>query len=102
MNSSASSRVRFATERTSRSSQSSSYRKDGMSLMWMPAQTTLPPLATEASAAGTSSPAGAKMMAASSGSGGGSLEQPPPPAPGERGDASARAAPGRGEAEEPP
>ena len=38
--------------------------------MWMPAQTTLPPFATAASAAGTSSPAGAKMIAASSSSGG--------------------------------
>ena len=32
--------------------------KDGMSLMWMPAQTTVPPLRTAASATGTSSPAG--------------------------------------------
>jgi hypothetical protein len=36
-----------------------------MSLMWMPAQTTVPPLATAASAAGTSAPAGAKTIAAS-------------------------------------
>jgi len=37
--------------------------------MWMPAQTTLPPLTTLRSAATTSGPAGAKMIAASSGSG---------------------------------
>src|ERR1051326_7022145 len=60
-------RVRFATERTTRSPHSSSYGNDGMSLMWMPAQTTLPPLTTLRSAATTSSPAGAKMIAASSG-----------------------------------
>ena len=39
--------------------------------MWIPAQTTVPPFATAASAAGTSSPAGAKMRAASSSSGAG-------------------------------
>ena len=38
--------------------------------MWMPAQTTVPPLASARSAAGTSAPTGAKMIAASSGSGG--------------------------------
>ncbi len=38
--------------------------------MWMPAHTTVPPLATARSAAGTSSPAGAKISAASSGCGG--------------------------------
>ena len=42
-----------------------------MSLMWMPAQTTVPPLALARSAAGTSAPTGAKMIAASSSSGGG-------------------------------
>ena len=36
-----------------------------MSLMWMPAQTTLPPLRTRRSASGTSAPTGAKMIAAS-------------------------------------
>ena len=42
-----------------------------MSLMWMPAQTTVAALArSRASAAGTSAPTGAKMIAASSGSGG--------------------------------
>ena len=69
-NSSPSRRVRFATERSTRSPQSSSYGNDGMSLMWIPAQTTEPPFATAASAAGTSSPTGAKMIAASSSSGG--------------------------------
>ena len=37
-------RVRFATERSTRSPQRSSYGKDGIALMWMPAQTTVPPL----------------------------------------------------------
>src|ERR1700751_3348397 len=36
--------------------------------MWMPPQTTTPPLRTAARAAGTSAPIGAKMIAASSGS----------------------------------
>jgi len=52
-----------------------------MSLMWMPAHTTVPPLTTARSAAGTSGPAGAKMMAASSGSGGGASEVPAHSAP---------------------
>ena len=38
--------------------------------MWIPAHTTLPPLATRPSESGTSSPTGAKTMAASSSSGG--------------------------------
>ena len=38
--------------------------------MWMPAQTTVPPLATARSAGGTRGPTGAKISAASSGSGG--------------------------------
>ena len=41
-----------------------------MSVMWMPAHTTVPPGASAFSAWGTSSPAEAKMIAASSGSGG--------------------------------
>ena len=53
-----------------RSCHSSSYGNAGMSLMWMPAQTTVPPGASARSAAGTSAPTGAKMIAASSGSGG--------------------------------
>ena len=86
-NSSPSSRVRFATERSTRSPQRISYGNEGMSDMWIPAQTTVPPFATARSAAGTSSPAGAKMIAASSSSGGG-----PPPAhsaPSERANACA-------------
>ena len=55
-----------------------------MSLMWMPAQTTRPPLRTARSAAGTSAPTGAKMIAASSGSGGGSSESPAQTAPSAR------------------
>ena len=38
--------------------------------MWIPAHTTLPPLATRPRESGTSSPTGAKTMAASSSSGG--------------------------------
>jgi len=82
-NSSPSRRVRFATDRSVRSPQRSSYGKDGMSLMWMPAQTTTPPGATARSAAGTSAPAGAKMIAASSGTGGGSSDGPAQAAPSE-------------------
>jgi hypothetical protein len=37
-----------------------------MSLIWMPAHTTVPPRATALSASGTRAPSGAKMMAASS------------------------------------
>src|SRR5262245_22478071 len=75
-NSTPSSRVRFATERRTRSSQRSSYGKPGMSDMWMPAQTIVPPLAVARSAFGTSVPTGAKMIAPSSSSGGGSSDQP--------------------------
>ena len=39
-----------------------------MSLMWMPPQTTVPPLRTAASAVGTRLPTGAKISAASSSS----------------------------------
>ena len=76
MNSSPSLRVRFATERSTRSPQSRSYENGEISLMWIPAQTTTPPFATAASAAGTSAPTGAKMIAASSSSGGLSVELP--------------------------
>src|SRR5207247_914041 len=51
-NSSPSARVRFATERITRSPHSSSYGKRGMSLMWMPAQTTVPPFARTEGAEG--------------------------------------------------
>ena len=47
-----------------------------MSLMWMPAQTTRPPLRTAPSAAGTNAPTGANRMAVSKGSGGVSSEPP--------------------------
>ena len=66
----ASSRVRLATERTIRSCHRSRYGNDGISLMWMPAHTTIPPGATRDSASGTRAPTGAKMIAASSGRGG--------------------------------
>ena len=49
--------------------------------MWIPAQTTVPPFARTASAAGTSSPAGAKTIAASSSSGGRSSLPPAHSAP---------------------
>src|SRR5215510_13310104 len=52
--------TQWATEVTVRSPQSNEYGKVGMSLMWMPAQTTRPPLRVAASAAGTSAPTGAK------------------------------------------
>src|SRR3972149_2534639 len=52
-----------------------------MSLMWMPAQTTVPPGSTARRATGTSSPAGANRIAASSGSGGASPPAPAHPAP---------------------
>ena len=55
-----------------------------MSLMWMPAQTTTPPLAVAFKAAGTSCPAGAKMIAASSSSGPGPIESPAHSAPSSR------------------
>ena len=47
-----------------------------MSLMWMPAQTTMPPGRIARKAAGTRAPTGAKMMAASRGSGGSSSAPP--------------------------
>ena len=55
-----------------------------MSLMWMPAQTTRPPLRTAFSAVGTRSPTAAKMMAISSGCGGVSSDPPAHAAPSER------------------
>ena len=44
--------------------------------MWIPAQTTRPPLRTWLSAVGTRAPTGAKMIAESSGSGGASSDPP--------------------------
>ena len=55
--------------------------KAGMSLMWMPPQTTWPPLDSIASAAGTSVPTGAKMITASSSENGVSSEPPAQVAP---------------------
>jgi hypothetical protein len=66
-----------------------------MSLMWIPAQTTVPPRSTARRAAGTSSPAGAKRMAASRGSGGVSPESPAHSAPRDRANARASRSPGR-------
>src|SRR5215210_3792011 len=61
-----------------------------MSDMWMPAQTTTPPLAVLRSAGGTSWPAGAKIMAASRGSGAGAIESPAHSAPNSRAGAQQR------------
>ncbi len=66
-----------------------------MSLMWMPAQTTIPPGASTLSAWGTSGPAGAKMIAASRGSGGGSSLSPAYVAPRDRAKSCVRVSPGR-------
>ena len=68
---------------------------EGMSLMWMPAQTTRPPLRTADKAAGTSSPGVAKMIAASRASGGGSSDEPAHTAPSRRANAWLRRSPGR-------
>src|SRR5207245_1552502 len=69
-----------------------------MSLMWMPAHTTVPPLPTARKAAGTSAPMGAYRIAASSGSGGAASEPPAHSAPSER---AKRCVSGAGEREEP-
>src|SRR6266545_3416325 len=94
-NSSPSRRVRFATETSRRSPQRSSYGKDGMSVMWIPAQTTVPPLPTARNARGTSSPTGAKMIAASSSSGGPAFVAPAQSAPSSSASACASSSPGR-------
>ena len=52
-----------------------------MSLIYIPAQTTLPPLTTARSAAGTSAPTGANMIAASRAIGGVSSDPPDHAAP---------------------
>src|SRR5262249_33963874 len=88
--------VRLATDLTRRSPHSSSYGNDGMSLMWIPAQITAPPLATARNAAGTSGPAGAKMIAASSSSGAGRSDGPAQSAPSSRANAAAGAGGGAG------
>ena len=64
-----------------------------MLVMWMPAQTTVPPGASALSAAGTSSPAEAKMIAASSGSGGSCSLPPAQTAPNERANCRPRSSP---------
>src|SRR5262249_7261742 len=94
-NSSASQRVRLATEQIFRSSHKIRYGKDGMSLIWMPPQTTIPPFLVADSAAGTSAPTGAKISAASSGSGGGAVELPAHSAPSDRAKSCAASSPGR-------
>ena len=66
-----------------------------MSLMWMPAQTTVPPRASAFRASGTSPPTGANTIAASSGSGGGSSEAPAQTAPSSSANACAAASPAR-------
>ena len=66
-----------------------------MSLMYIPAQTTVPPRFTAFRARGTSSPTGAKMIAESSPSGGASVESPAHTAPSSRAKRLARSSPGR-------
>ena len=95
-------RVRLATERTVRSPQSRSYGNDGMSLMWIPAHTTVPPFATAPSASGTSAPTGAKMIAASSSSGGVWSVSPAHTAPSSHRELLARGVAGSGDREDAP
>lgn len=68
---------------------------DGLSLMWMPPQTTMPPLATALSACGTNSPTGAEIMAASSSSGGDVAASPAQTAPSDLANRCAAVSPGR-------
>jgi hypothetical protein len=63
--------------------------------MWIPAQTTRPPLRTDLNAAGTSAPTAAKMIAASSATGAGSSDPPAQVQPSERAKSCAAASPGR-------
>ncbi len=88
-------RVRLATERMLRSPQRLRYGKDGISLMWMPAHTTVPPLASPSSALGTRWPLEAKMIAASRAVGAGSSEPPAHRAPSSRAKACLAASLGR-------
>ena len=60
----------------------------------MPAQTTVPPGATWASASGTSAPRGAKTIAASRGRGGASFDEPAQTAPRLRANCCAASSPG--------
>jgi hypothetical protein len=66
-----------------------------MSLMWIPAHTTVPPLATARSAAGTKAPTGAKIRAASSGIEGVVSEPPVQTAPSWLAKLPAAVSPGR-------
>ncbi len=66
--------------------------------MWIPPQTTTPPLPTARSASGTSEPTGAKTNAASSGSGGISSGIPRPGRPQLPGEGLPAGVPGPGEA----
>ena len=70
--------------------------------MWMPAQTTTPPLPTARSAAGTSAPTGAKTIAASSSSGAGPAESPAHSAPSSSASDCGRVVAAAGEGEHPP
>ena len=83
-NSRASSRVKFATERSTRSRHSRSYENAGMPSRWMALIATVPAGPTAASADTTTDPAGANVTAASSGSGGGSSYPPTHTAPSSR------------------
>ena len=65
-----------------------------MSVMWIPAHTTIPPGPVRDSASGTRRPAGAKMIAACSGAGGGSVEAPAHTQPRLRANACFCASPG--------
>lgn len=70
-------------------------RETGISLMWIPAQTTRPPLRAAFSATGTRSPAVTKMMAASSSSDGISSDPPAQVVPRLRANACVMTSPGR-------
>ena len=65
--------------------------------MWMPAQTTRPPLRTWRSASGTRAPTGANRIAASSGSGGASPDACADAQPSARAKSRARSVAGPGE-----
>jgi hypothetical protein len=66
-----------------------------MSVMWIPAQTTTPPLRTARRASGTTSPAGANTIAASSSTGGASPTAPAQEAPSARANAWPSVSPAR-------
>ena len=70
--------------------------------MWMPAHTTVAPLAVARSASGTSPPTGAKIRAPSSSSGGALPESPAHSAPSSRANAWRLRVAGTGEGEDAP